>query len=229
MCSRVPTCRYPTHSLPAVRRRPRGYPAGVSSKQKRPAAKAAQPSRPAEATRGSAPDGENVQAGGAKAGSGGKSGTAEKPGKGGKSGKGGKAGATASAGPSGPRPARLSAAAVLTAVEGVALAALGVYMLIDGLTGSPDSPRQAETGGLTVIALAVLPLVAARGLWLRRRWSRGPSLITQIVAFPVAWTLINGGGALIAAGVGLAVVAIAVLGLLVNPTATEALGITPKE
>ncbi len=238
MCSRVPTCRYPTHSLPAVRRRPRGYPAGVSSKQKRPAAKAAQPSRPAEATRGSTPDGENVQAGGAKAGSGGKSGTAEKPGKGGKSGKGGKAagqrpdakaGATASAGPSGPRPARLSAAAVLTAVEGVALAALGVYMLIDGLTGSPDSPRQAETGGLTVIALAVLPLVAARGLWLRRRWSRGPSLITQIVAFPVAWTLINGGGALIAAGVGLAVVAIAVLGLLVNPTATEALGITPKE
>ncbi len=235
MCSRVPTCRYPTHSLPAVRRRPRGYPAGVSSKQKRPAAKAAKPSRPAEATRGSKPDRENAQAGGAKAGSGGKSGTAEKPGKGGKSGKGGKAaqqrpGAkAASAGPSGPRPARLSAAAVLTAVEGVALAALGVYMLIDGLTGSPDSPRQAETGGLTVIALAVLPLVAARGLWLRRRWSRGPSLITQIVAFPVAWTLINGGGALIAAGVGLAVVAIAVLGLLVNPTATEALGITPKE
>ncbi|WP_307805741.1 hypothetical protein [Streptomyces chrestomyceticus] len=207
----------------------------MSSKQKRPAAKAAKPSRPAEATRGSKPDRENAQAGGAKAGSGGKSGTAEKPGKGGKSGKGGKAaqqrpGAkAASAGPSGPRPARLSAAAVLTAVEGVALAALGVYMLIDGLTGSPDSPRQAETGGLTVIALAVLPLVAARGLWLRRRWSRGPSLITQIVAFPVAWTLINGGGALIAAGVGLAVVAIAVLGLLVNPTATEALGITPKE
>ncbi|MFF3269826.1 hypothetical protein ACFYWU_02660 [Streptomyces chrestomyceticus] len=207
----------------------------MSSKQKRPAAKAAKPSRPAEATRGSKPDGENAQAGGAKAGSGGKSGTAEKTGKGGKSGKGGKAAQqrpdvkAASAGPSGPRPARLSAAAVLTAVEGVALAALGVYMLIDGLTGSPDSPRQAETGGLTVIALAVLPLVAARGLWLRRRWSRGPSLITQIVAFPVAWTLINGGGALIAAGVGLAVVAIAVLGLLVNPTATEALGITPKE
>lgn len=232
MCSRVPTCRYPTHSLPAVRRRPRGYPAGVSSKQKRPAAKAAKPSRPAEATRGSKPDGENAQAGGAKAGSGGKSGTAEKPGKGGKGGKAAQQrpdAKAASAGPSGPRPARLSAAAVLTAVEGVALAALGVYMLIDGLTGSPDSPRQAETGGLTVIALAVLPLVAARGLWLRRRWSRGPSLITQIVAFPVAWTLINGGGALIAAGVGLTVVAIAVLGLLVNPTATEALGITPKE
>lgn len=232
MCSRVPTCRYPTHSLPAVRRGCRGYPAGVSSKQKRPAA---EPSRPAEASRGSKPDRRNAQAGGAKAGSGGKPGKPEKAEKAERGGKAAgqrpddKGGATASPGPSGPRPARLSAAAVLTAVEGVALAALGVYMLVDGLTGSPDSPRQAETGGLTVIALAVLPLVAARGLWLRRRWSRGPSLITQIVAFPVAWTLINGGGALIAAGAGLAVVAIAVLGLLVNPTATEALGITPRE
>ncbi|MET9294734.1 hypothetical protein [Streptomyces sp. NPDC003077] len=130
--------------------------------------------------------------------------------------------------PTGPRPARLSAAAVLTAVEGVALAALGIYMLVDGIAGSPDSPRQAWTGGLTVLALAVLPLIAARGLWLRRRWSRGPSLITQIVALPVAWTLVNGGGALIAAGVGVAVAALVVLVLLVNPTSTEALGIGPR-
>ncbi|MFI0261753.1 hypothetical protein ACH4OW_22265 [Streptomyces sp. NPDC017056] len=123
----------------------------------------------------------------------------------------------------------MGVAAVLTAVEGVALAALGISMLVVGLTGSPDSPRQAETGGLTVLALAVLPLIAARGLWLRRRWSRGPSLITQIVALPVAWTLVNGGGALIAGGIGLAVVALVVLALLVNPTATEALGITPRD
>lgn len=139
------------------------------------------------------------------------------------------AGAPATAEPTGPRPARLSAAAALTAVEGLALAALGAYMLIMGLAGSPDSPQQAEMGGLTVLALALLPLVAARGLWLRRRWSRGPSLITQIVALPVAWTLVNGGGALIAAGIGLAVAALVVLVLLVNPTATEALGIGPRE
>ncbi|MCF3174922.1 hypothetical protein IPZ61_16555 [Streptomyces sioyaensis] len=131
--------------------------------------------------------------------------------------------------PAGPRPARLSAAAALTAVEGLALASLGAYMLLMGLTGVPDSAQQAEMGGLTVLALAVLPLVAARGLWLRRRWSRGPSLITQIVALPVAWTLVNGGGALIAAGAGLAVAALVVLVLLVNPTATEALGIGPRE
>ncbi|WP_078897754.1 hypothetical protein [Streptomyces rimosus] len=199
----------------------------MSSKQKRPAPKAARPTRPAGATRGSKPDGTDVRAGGAKGASsagGARTGTGGKKAAAGP----GKA-ADAAAGPSGPRPGRISAAAVLTAVEGLALAALGVYMLVVGLAGSPDSPRQAEMGGLTVLALAALPLVAARGLWLRRRWSRGPSLITQIVAFPVAWTLVNGGGALIAAGIGLAVAAIAVLALLVNPTATEALGIAPRD
>ncbi|MEU2791397.1 hypothetical protein [Streptomyces sp. NPDC007100] len=198
----------------------------MSSKQKRPAAEAAKQSRPAEATQADKADGQRVRAGGAKAGA------RREPAKGGPSAKGAKPGRTAEAAapvPEGQRPVRLGVAAVLTAVEGVALAALGISMLVVGLTGSPDSPRQAETGGLTVLALAVLPLIAARGLWLRRRWSRGPSLITQIVALPVAWTLVNGGGALIAGGIGLAVVALVVLALLVNPTATEALGITPRD
>ncbi|MCQ8768966.1 hypothetical protein [Streptomyces telluris] len=131
--------------------------------------------------------------------------------------------------PTGPRPARLTAAAVLTGLEGVALAAAGIYMLAMGLLGKPDSPQQAETGGLTVLALAVLPLVAARGLWLRRRWSRGPAMITQIMALPVAWTLYVAGGAMVAAAVALVLVALGTLALLVNPTATEALGIGPRE
>ncbi|WP_052867783.1 hypothetical protein [Streptomyces niger] len=136
---------------------------------------------------------------------------------------------TPAPGPAGPRPRRLTAAAVLTGLKGLALAALGIYMLVDGLTGAPDSPQQAEMGGITLIVLALLPLIAARGLWLRRRWSRGPSMITQIVALPVAWTLINGGGGLLAGGIVLGVVALVVLALLINPTATEALGIGPRE
>ncbi|WP_438828756.1 hypothetical protein [Streptomyces klenkii] len=131
--------------------------------------------------------------------------------------------------PAGPRPARLTAAAALTGLEGLALAAAGMYLLVMGLLGKPNSPQQAEMGGLTVLALSALPLAAARGLWLRRRWSRGPAMITQIMALPVAWTLFNGGGVLIAAAVALAVVAVGTLVLLVNPTATEALGIGPRE
>lgn len=122
-------------------------------------------------------------------------------------------------------PGRLTAAAVLTALEGLALAGLGVYMLFVGIAGDPDSPQQAETGGLTLLALAALPLVAARGLRRGRSWSRGPALITQLMALPVAWTLYSTGGAMIAAAVALALTAVAVAALLVNPTATEALGI----
>ncbi|MGP3982727.1 hypothetical protein [Streptomyces sp. KR80] len=148
-----------------------------------------------------------------------------------RAGKAGNAETTAadSTAPAGPRPARLTAAAALAAVEGAALAAFGAYVLVMGLTGDPDSPRQAETGGLTLLVLAALPLAAARGLLLRRRWSRGPALIVQIMAVPVAWTLISTGGGMIAAGVALAVTAAAVLALLVNPTATEALGIGPRD
>ncbi|MFJ6794454.1 hypothetical protein [Streptomyces sp. NPDC091268] len=132
--------------------------------------------------------------------------------------------------PAVPLPRRLTAAAVLTALEGLALAGLGVYMLVVGLAGDADSPQQAETGGVTLLVLAALPLLAARGLRLGRRWSRGPALITQLMALPVAWTLWTGGGAVMTgAAAGLAAAAVAVVGLLVNPTATEALGIGPAE
>ncbi|MFF5445076.1 hypothetical protein [Streptomyces sp. NPDC012888] len=128
-----------------------------------------------------------------------------------------------------PLPGRLTAAAVLTALEGLALACLGVYMLYVGVAGDPDSPQQAETGGVTLLALAALPVVAANGLRLGRRWSRGPALITQLMAMPVAWTLWTTGGAMTAAAVALGLTALAVVVLLVNPTATEALGIAPRD
>ncbi|MFD7031825.1 hypothetical protein [Streptomyces sp. PvR034] len=126
-------------------------------------------------------------------------------------------------------PGRLTAAAALTALEGLALAGLGVYMLFVGIAGNPDSPQQAETGGITLLALAALPLIAARGLRLGRRWSRGPALITQLMALPVAWTLFNTGGAMMAAGIALVLTAVAVVALLVHPATTQALGIGPRD
>ncbi|MBT2468478.1 hypothetical protein J7E97_11465 [Streptomyces sp. ISL-66] len=135
---------------------------------------------------------------------------------------------TAPDGPAVP-PRRLTAAAALTALEGLALAGLGVYMLYVGIAGGVDSPQQAETGGITLLLLSALPLTAARGLRLGRRWSRGPALITQLMAMPVAWTLWTAGGAMTAAASALALAAVAVVGLLVNPTATAALGIGPGE
>lgn len=134
---------------------------------------------------------------------------------------------TASAVPA-PLPRRLTAAAALAALEGLALAGPGVADLYMGIAGGSD-PVQALTGGITLLVLAALPLVAARGLLLGRRWSRGPALITQLMALPVAWMLWGAEGSMKIAAVALALAAVAVTVLLVNPKATEALGIGPAE
>ncbi|WP_086563466.1 hypothetical protein [Streptomyces africanus] len=123
------------------------------------------------------------------------------------------------------RPRRLTYAALLAALEGLALVVGGVWILVLGLTGHPDDRQQAVTGGITLVVLALLPLLAARGLLGRRSWSRGPAVITQLMALPVAYNLLQADSMAIPAGIALAVVAVASLVLLVNPETTRALGI----
>lgn len=125
----------------------------------------------------------------------------------------------------GPRPRRLTYAAALAALEGIALVVGGVWLLVLGVAGEPDDRQQAVTLAVTFIALALLPLLAARGLLLRRGWSRGPAVITQIMALPVAYSLLQADSAAIPAGIALAVVALTALILLLNPATTKALGI----
>ncbi|PWI15643.1 hypothetical protein DI272_16800 [Streptomyces sp. Act143] len=125
----------------------------------------------------------------------------------------------------GPRPRRLTYAAALAALEGLALVVGGVWMLVEGLAGDPDDRQTAVTGGITLVVLALLPLLAARGLLAQRSWSRGPAVITQILALPVAYNLLQADSVAIPAGIALAVVAVAALVLLVNPATTQALGI----
>ncbi|MEU9334315.1 hypothetical protein AB0D49_14325 [Streptomyces sp. NPDC048290] len=127
--------------------------------------------------------------------------------------------------PTGPRPRRLTYAAALTGLEGLALLVGGAWILVLGLTGHPDDRQQAVTGGVTLIVLALLPLLAARGLLGRRGWSRGPAVITQIIALPVAYNLLQTDSAAIPAGIALGVTAVLALLLLVNQETTRALNI----
>ncbi|NGO70710.1 hypothetical protein G5C65_20605 [Streptomyces sp. SB3404] len=123
----------------------------------------------------------------------------------------------------------MAVAAALTGIEGLVVAGFGVVSLVLLATDKPDDMTQAVTLAVTVLALAALPLAAARGLWLCRRWSRGPSMIVQLLALPVAWQLMQNGGFSVLLALLLAAAALAVLGCLVNPAATEALGIGPRQ
>ncbi|WP_052848273.1 hypothetical protein [Streptomyces avicenniae] len=127
------------------------------------------------------------------------------------------------------RPRRVSAAAVLCGLQGAVITVLGAVMLVLTVTGDPGDRDQALAGAVTALALGVLPLAAGHGLWRLRRWSRGPAVIVQLLGLPVAWTLLGSGGLWPLAAVGLAATALAVLACLINPTATEALGIGPRE
>ncbi|MFJ7148498.1 hypothetical protein ACIQVT_09890 [Streptomyces sp. NPDC100445] len=124
-----------------------------------------------------------------------------------------------------PRPRRLTYAAALAALEGAALVGGGLWVVVRALTGDPDGRQQAVTLGITLVVLALLPLLAARGLLLRRGWSRGPAVITQLMALPVAYNLLQADSMAIPVGIALAVVAVAALVLLVNSETTRALGI----
>ncbi|WP_228984309.1 hypothetical protein [Streptomyces sp. DH12] len=123
------------------------------------------------------------------------------------------------------RPTRVTAAAAVAGLEALALFAGGVYVLVNTLTGTPDGVTQALTGGATLVALGLIPLLAARGLLRCRSWSRGPAIVTQIMALPVAYTLLTATGAAIPAGIALAAAAITGLVCLVHPATTQALGI----
>lgn len=122
-----------------------------------------------------------------------------------------------------PRPTTVTLAAAVAALEGLGLACWGVFMVVEGLLADPDSRVRAEVGGLTVLALAVLPLLAARGLLRVSRWSRGPGTIVQLLALPVAFSMAQNGGAMIAAGLGVGLVGLVGLVALLHPATTSAL------
>ncbi|SHK76191.1 hypothetical protein [Actinacidiphila paucisporea] len=113
---------------------------------------------------------------------------------------------------------RIVAAAAIAGLEGLAVAAWGVTMLF---THSDN----AVLAGLTVLVMAALPLAAAYGLGKVRRWSRGPALIMQLLALPIAWTMLHSSGAVVGGGAFLGALALAGLVCLVHPSTTDALGI----
>jgi hypothetical protein len=123
----------------------------------------------------------------------------------------------AGATPLGRRPLTLVAAAILVAIE--ALIAVG-YAATE--IGQIRMSRAVVGIGVAVLmaCFGLLLLLVARGVYLGRRWSRGPAVATQLILLPIAWSF--RGGATTWVSIALAVLAIAVLVGVLHPRSTAA-------
>ncbi|MFE7561402.1 hypothetical protein [Kitasatospora sp. NPDC057500] len=125
--------------------------------------------------------------------------------------------------PGADRPAALTLGAAITAVEGAALAVVGVWDMVAALSGQSKQLVLNEFGGLVIVLLGVAPLLAARALLRTRRWGRSPAVLTNSICLPVAYYMWQSGGAMAGVGVGVGLLGLVGMGALLSPKATAAL------
>jgi hypothetical protein len=119
------------------------------------------------------------------------------------------------------RPAALSAAAAIEAVEGAAVLVAGCYVGAKAIVGHPHDLASAIALGLMALLGGAGILAVGWGLWQVRRWGRAPALLTQIFAAIAAVSFIQSHRQLL--GAVLALVAIAAAIALLSPPTTRAL------
>ncbi|MDN3357011.1 hypothetical protein [Actinomadura sp. DC4] len=119
------------------------------------------------------------------------------------------------------RPVTLSAAAAIEAVEGIAVLAVGLYVGVEAIVGSPDDLISAIVLALMAVAAGAGIVAVGRGLWQVKRWGRAPALLTQIFAVIAAISMIQSGRQTV--GVVLIVIALAAAASLLSPPSTRAI------
>jgi hypothetical protein len=124
-------------------------------------------------------------------------------------------------------PGQVRAAAALTGLEALALAALAVGLVVKTAAGHPHSVPGALLGAALALAGGIALAAGARGLIRLRPAARTPVVVLQLLAIPVAYSLaiqahrVGYGGPILLA-------ALAVLYLLFTPPARAALDRPPR-
>lgn len=90
------------------------------------------------------------------------------------------------------RPATLTAAAAIEAVEGVALIGVGLFVGVETLVARSASVTNAIALAVCAVAVGAALLAVARGLYHQRRWARTPAVLTQLFGFITAIYLLQG-------------------------------------
>jgi hypothetical protein len=121
-------------------------------------------------------------------------------------------------------PATLRWAMYAIAAEALAFAGLAVFLVYQDIATTTTDLRAA----LVVTGFALLYAVTlgalARALWRRRGGARGLTIALQLMLAPVGYFLLTTGLPWI--GLPAALLALAVIGLLLTPATTRALGLT---
>jgi hypothetical protein len=132
--------------------------------------------------------------------------------------------ANAAAGAPEGRPWTLTAGAAIALAEGAALAAGGLYLIIEGFVSKTHTGvGLTEFGGIIVLLMGLLPLLAGRALLRLRRWGRSPAVMTDTLCLAVTYFGWQNGGAWPAVGLTFGVIGIAGIVLLLHPKSTEVL------
>ncbi len=120
-----------------------------------------------------------------------------------------------------PSPSTVRQAGAVVAFEGFAAEAMAVVLLVAHFSDSEHLAGFSGPGTAVWFAVMGTPLLAAGwALWTGRRWGRGIAVFAQLLLLPVAWYMAVG-SAQWALGAPIAVVAVAVLGLLFSPSALQ--------
>ncbi len=80
-------------------------------------------------------------------------------------------------------------AACLLAIEGLAGV---IFAVLEATTTQASRPVVGITTAIVMLGYGALLLFVARGLKLQRRWSRGPTVATQLLHLPIAWSFAAG-------------------------------------
>jgi uncharacterized membrane protein (DUF2068 family) len=84
-------------------------------------------------------------------------------------------------------------AAVLVALQGLGLLAVGGFTAVEVVVATASSRAAAATAAVLALAYGVLLLVVARGVDRAQRWARAPVLVTELILIPVSVGLLQSG------------------------------------
>jgi hypothetical protein len=88
-------------------------------------------------------------------------------------------------------------AAVLLAVEGAALAGLGIVDAVAAATTDPANRGAAYGVAVVAVVAGAVLLLLARGVDRVRAWARTPAIVLQVLALPVGIDQVRGGAPLL--------------------------------